>query len=284
MRSKFAIVMVAALVSGLAWSWFARESPRIPSEADRAARVAEERHERRTDSTRDLSPPKAAPPTPSGERTPREPRVARSPSTSRANELVLERRLPARRAPAVAAEDRGGAVDDHEVEPGSEEVARIRQLLKALRGDSRETPGDALDAAELSPEDVDRLDLDGNREIDPWEQEQVQRLLERAELHPRSNDRGDGAYPVDREDYGREKWEFDAVDTNQDSLMDLDEYHAFLVETERVSVFFDTDGDRKISFDESGFSADDFAPLDRDDSGDLKGWEIRRAVAQGALD
>jgi hypothetical protein len=63
----------------------------------------------------------------------------------------------------VAAEDRGGAVDDREVEPGSEEVARIRQLLKALRGDSRETPGDALDASELSPEDVDRLDLEGIR-------------------------------------------------------------------------------------------------------------------------
>jgi len=177
--------------------------------------------------------------------------------------------------------------DDGEPTQGSEEVARIKELLEYLRNGSREAPGgDAWEpiATDLGPDDVGRLDLDGDNEISPWELERAQRLLERAEDHPVTNDLDDDAYPVYREDYRRQEWEFDAVDTNQDGIMDVDEYHAFLVETERIAVDRDTDGDRQISYDESGLSQGDFAPLDRDHSGSLKGWEIRRAVASGALE
>ena len=52
----------------------------------------------------------------------------------------------------------------------------------------------------------------------------------------------------------------------------------------RMRYKLDVDGNRKISRGESGLSAEEFSFLDLDDSGSLKAWEIRRAVALGALD
>ena len=92
--------------------------------------------------------------------------------------------------------DQNGAVDDREGAHGSEEFGRFKQKLVALRDSVRETPGgDPIepDAAGLNPEDVDRLDLDGDWAISPWELERARRLVERAERHPVKNDVGDGA-------------------------------------------------------------------------------------------
>jgi len=145
--------------------------------------------------------------------------------------------------------------------------------------------GDAIDVdgAGLNSDDVDLLDLDRDNAILPWELERARRLVERAEQHPVKNDLGDGAYPVARGDYRRPEWEFDAVDTNRDGLMDVGEYYSFLLLTERTTLRLDANGDRQISRDESGLSDDAFAPFDRDGSGFLMGWEMRRAIALGAL-
>ena len=183
--------------------------------------------------------------------------------------------------------DQNGAVDDSEGAHGSEEFGRFKQKLGALRDIARETPGDdpiEPDAAGLSPEDVDRLDLDGDEAISPWELERSQRLVERAERHPVKNDVYDGAYPVERGDYARPEWEFDAIDTNRDDLMDVEEYYSFLFEAERTSHLLDTNGDGYISPDESGLAEAEFAPLDRDGSGFLMPWEMRQGVALGAFD
>jgi hypothetical protein len=284
MRSKFAMIATAALVSGLAWSWIVRDTPQVLPEANDAMEGARERLEQQGASKRELSRRRASPPNPSPERKAAEREVARSPSPVRESEVPRERRESPRRAPAVDAEERSGGIDDSEIAPGSEEVTHIKQLLEALRNDTREAPGGELDTTDLSPEDIDRLDLDEDRKISPWEQEQAQRLLQRAENHPLKNDRNDRSYPVEREDYRGRDSDFDTADTNQDDVLDADEYHAFLVDAERLSVFLDTNGDRNISHEESGLSADDFAPLDRDDSGDLRPWEIRRAFALGAFD
>jgi hypothetical protein len=288
MNSKFAIIAAAGIVSGLAWLWIARDEPQDLAGAEAATEIAGEQPERQAAPKREGSARTASPPTPtrtaSRERTAGEPEGARSPSTARDTDAPRERKRPARRARAVDARDRDGATDDSEIAPGSEEVARIKQLLEAFRNGSPATPGAELDAADLSPEDMDRLDLNEDQEISSWEQERARRLLQRAERHPRKNDLEDGSYPVEREDYGGSDWEFDAVDSDQDDVMDVDEYHAFLVETEKLSLSLDTDGDQNISYEESGLSADDFAPLDRDESGDLRSWEIRRAFTLGAFD
>ncbi|MBW2289184.1 MAG: hypothetical protein JRG80_03525 [Deltaproteobacteria bacterium] len=301
MRSKFALIATAALVSGFAWSWIVRDTPQVLPEAEDATEGARERLEQQAASKRELSRRRASPPNPSPERKAAEQEVARSLSPVRESEVPRERRESPRRAPAVDAEERSGGIDDDEIAPGSEEersrgiddgeiapgseeVTHIKELLEVLRNDSWQTPGGELDTTDLSPEDIDRLDLDEDREISDWEQEQALRLLERAENHPLKNDRNDRSYPVERENYRGRDSDFDAVDTNEDDVMDADEYHAFLVDAERLSVFLDTDGDRHISHEESGLSADDFAPLDRDDSGDLRPWEIRRAFALGAFD
>ncbi len=183
--------------------------------------------------------------------------------------------------------DRGGAVDDSEGAGGSEDFVRFEQLLGELIDSSQETPGgDPIgpDAAGLYPEDVDRLDLDGDRMISPWEIERARRRLERVEFYPVRNDLGDGAYPVERGEYRRPEWEFDAVDTNGDGLIEVEEYYEFLVDVDEISLHLDADGDRQISRYESRLSEDEFASLDLDDSGSLQRWEMRRAVALGAFD
>ena len=182
--------------------------------------------------------------------------------------------------------DEDGAVDDSEGVRGSDDPARLDRLRKLLDSAKEAPEGDPIepDAADLTPEEVDDLDLDGDQEVQPWEIERARRRLERAELHPLKNDLGDGEYPIERGEYRRLESEFDAVDTNGDDLIEVDEYYEFLGEVDQITLLLDRNGDREISRDESRLSEGEFAPLDLDDSGSLKPWEIRRAVALGALD
>jgi hypothetical protein len=287
MHARITAIAAVGLVSGLAWFWFAREAPKGLPRAEDTTGAGVERHAQQADSKRRPSPQRPALPDPRLGPTAPEPKNARSPSPPHRTEVAGERSQPAARAPVEDAWEPVDGADDREVAEGSEDIARIKQLLAALHDVSRGTSGaDPTEpiAAELRPEDVDLLDLDGDREITPWELERVKRLLERAEHHPLRYDLDDGAYPVERHEYGREEWEFDAVDTNEDDLMDADEFHSFLIESERISLLLDADGDRQISRSESGLSEEDFASFDPDDSGALKAWEIRRAVALGAFD
>ncbi len=291
MDSKVIVVASIVLLVAGSWWWIARDPPRGLSEAEEAVGLGEGRHERRGDSQPELSSRKPSPPSPSGSRTVSE---SSAPETeialldsSRRTEELFEWQESSGRPRALDAGDRGGAVDDSEGAGGREDFVRFKQLLGELIDSSEETPGDdpiEPDAAGLYPEDVDRLDLDGDRMISPWQIERARRRLERAEFHPVRNDLGDGAFPVERGEYRRPEWEFDAVDANGDGLIDVEEYSEFLVDVDEISLHLDADGDRQISRYESGLSEDEFAPLDLDDSGSLKPWEIQRAVALGALD
>jgi len=291
MNLKVAVVASVVIVVAGSLLWIARDTPHDVTEAEDATGVGEERHEQRADSKRELSSRKPSLPNAGRTRTSPEsgalePEVARPRSPSRRTRVSIDGREPARRARAVDAGDRGGAIDDNDGALGSEDFDRFKKRVDALRDSSQETPGgDPIerDAAGLNPEDVDRLDLDGDRLISPWEIERARRLLERVAFHPVRNDLGDGAFPVERGEYRRPEWEFDAVDTNRDGRMDVDEYYSFLFDAERISIHLDADRDGHISRDESGLSEQNFAPLDRDDSGFLMPWEIRKAVAQGAL-
>jgi hypothetical protein len=128
------------------------------------------------------------------------------------------------------------------------------------------------------------VDLDRDRDISSSELARAQGLAERAENYPKKNDRGDGEYPVERREYRREEWKFDAIDTNQDDLIDVNEYHSFLLDTETLVLQLDANGNQRISYDESGLPEGEFMALDVDDSGSLERPEMRRAVASGALD
>ena len=291
MHSKVTVVASVVLLVAGSWWWIARDTPRGLSEAEEAVGLGEGRHERRGDSQPELSSRKPSPPRPSGSWTVPE---SGAPETeialldsSRRTEELFEWQESSGGPRALDAGDRGGAVDDSEGAGGSEDFVRFKQLLGELIDSSQETPGDQPiepDAAGLYPEDVDRLDLDGDRMISPWEIERARRRLKRVAFHPVKNDLGDGAFPVERGQYRRPEWEFDAVDTNRDGHMDADEYYSFLVDVDEISFHLDADGDRQISRNESGLTEDEFATLDTDDSGSLKPWEIQRAVALGALD
>ena len=292
MHSKVTVVASVVLLVAGSWWWMAQDPPLGLPEAEEALGVGGERHEQRADSKQELSSRKPSPPNPSRTRTVMEnealeSEVARSRSPTLGTPVTLEGREPAIRAGAVDAGDRGGAVDDSEGAGGSEDFVRFKQLLGELIDSFQETPGDdpiEPDAAGLYPEDVDRLDLDGDRMISPWEIERARRRLERAEFHPVRNDLGDGAFPVERGEYRRPEWEFDAVDANGDGLIDVEEYYEFLVDVDEISLHLDADGDRQISRYESGLTEDEFATLNLDDSGSLQPWEIHRAVLLGALD
>ena len=180
------------------------------------------------------------------------------------------------------ARDQGGAVDDNEDARKSEDFDRFKELLDSLRGAPQEGDGgEDADTAALNPEDLDRLDLDGDQTISPWELDRAEQLVRRAERHPEKNDLEDGAYPTERQDYGTPH-QFDVIDTNRDGVIDVEEYYSFLFDTLRESVILDRDGDRLVSFAESGFSEDEFALLDRDNNGYLEVSQIRRAIARGA--
>ena len=94
------------------------------------------------------------------------------------------------------------------------------------------------------------------------------------------DDSDDAAYPIDFESYSR-AWGFEVIDTNGDGWMGESEYYSFLYETLQDSYQLDSDGDRRLSRAESGLSEEQFRLVDRDRSGSLKVWEIRRAVGRG---
>ena len=221
MNSKVAVVASVAILVAGSWWWIARDSaPGLP-EAEDATGVGEERHERRADSKREASSRKPSPPDPSRRRTAPESgslesEVPRSGSRSEGIGVTLEGRERGRRARAVDAGDPGEAVHDGENAGGSEELGRSGQKLGALGDGSHETPGDdpiEPDAAELSPEDLERIDLDGDGALSAWELATARRLRDLAERYPVKNDLYDGAYPVEREDYAKREQEFDWIDT-----------------------------------------------------------------------
>jgi hypothetical protein len=186
----------------------------------------------------------------------------------------------------VYARDPGGGAPDDRGTHGSERFEQLKRLVETLRKSSQMAPGDDLsesDAPYLNSDDLDRLDVDQDHEVSPWEVNKDKQRIKRAGNHPLMNDLGDGAYPVDRGEYRRPDEEFDSIDTDGDDELDVDEYYAFLVDVDRITFDLDVNGDRSISRDESGLSEGDFAPLDRDDSGELQPWEIRRAIALKAL-
>jgi len=272
MRAKIAVIVSALLTLGLSWLWISLDTPHDLPEAEHAIGEDGERHEQRADSKRELSSRKPSPP---------------NADRSRRTRVSIEGREPARRARAVDAGDRGGAFDDNDSALDSEDFDRFKELVDALRDSSRGTPGgDPIerDAAGLYPEDVNRIDLDGDGVISPWEIERARQRLGRVEFHPVRNDLGDGEYPVERGEYRRPEEEFDAIDANGDDEFDAREYHDFLLEVDLITDDLDVDGDGNISRDESGLPESDFAALDRDDSGHLKPWEIYHAVILGALD
>lgn len=286
MRAKIAVIVSALLTLGLSWLWISLDTPHDLPEAEHAIGEDGEQHEQRDLSSRKPSPPNAGRMRTAPESGALESQGARSRSASRRTRVSIEGREPARRARAEDAGDRGGAFDDNDAALGSEDFDRFKQLVDALSDSSGETPGgDPIerDAARLHPGDVDRLDLDGDRVISPWEIERARQRLARVEFHPVKNDLGDGEYPVERGEYRRPEEEFDAVDTNGDDEFGPREYYELLLEVDLITVALDVDGDGNISRDESGLSKSDFAPLDRDHSGHLKPWEIRLAVLQGAL-
>jgi hypothetical protein len=273
MHSKFAVVVLVVLLVAGSWWWISREPPSGLSEREEAGDSSPERSSGKQSAARQNGVPPSE--------------VARPDSSARIG-ASLERKDSSDRLYAVNSSDRG-ASSGVESGVGGEhtEFGNFKRRLASSRAFSRETArGDTIDvdAAGLSPDDVDRLDLDQDNAILAWELERARRRVERAEHHPVKNDLGDGEYPVERGDYRRPEWEFDTVDTNRDGLMAVDEYYSFLVITEKTTLRLDIDGDQRISRDEAGLSNDEFAPLDRDGSGSLKAWEIRRAVAQGALD
>lgn len=279
MHSKFAAVALAVLLVAGSWWWISREPPRGLPEQEAG------------DSQPERSSGKSSPPNPSGH--PTDPQgsvlqieVAGSDSSPKIVDS-LERQESSSRPSAVNAYDRGASSGGEKGGEGEHtEFGRFKRQLAALRAFSQETVrGDAIDVdgAGLNSDDVDRFDLDRDNAVLPWEVERARRLVERAERHPIKNDLGDGEYPVERGDYKRPEREFDTIDTNRDGLMDIDEYYSFLLVTERTTNRLDADGNGLISRDESGLSDNAFAPLDRDGSGFLMGWEMRRAIALGAL-
>jgi len=280
MHSKFAVVALAVLLVAGSWWWISREPPRGLPEQEAG------------DSQPERSSVKSSPPNPSANQPSRQNgvpqmEVARSDSPPKIVDS-LERQESPSRPSAVNAYDRGASSSGEQGGEGEHtESGRFKQQLTSLLALSKEAvSGYAIDVdgAGLSSDDVDRLDIDGDNAVLPWELERAGQLVQRAEYHAAINDLGDGEYPVERGDYRRPEREFDSIDTNRDGLMDIDEYHSFLVVTERTTNRLDADGDHMISRDESGLSGNEFAPLDRDDSGSLKAWEMRRAIAHGAFD
>jgi hypothetical protein len=291
MRGKATAIAYVLLALGLSWFWISADTPHDLPGAEYATEEGGERHEPRADSKQELSSRKPFPPRPGRTRAVPESGVLgseapRSRSTWRRFRATPERDGSASGALAVDAGNGGSAVDDEEAARRSEEFDRFKQLVEELRESFQEVPGGdplASDAAGLDPEDVGRLDLDGDGVISAWEIEKARRRLERAELHPERFDRGDAAYPIGREEYARSEDEFYAVDRNRDDEFDAAEYYEFLVHVDRITLSLDRDGDRAISRDESRLSEYEFAPLDVDGSGDLQRWEMRRAIALEAF-
>lgn len=270
-----ASVVAVVLVAGVTWLWTAPESRRNLSEAEQLAGSVTGR----------TGSPHEQPPAAERERAGTAPSMrdvhsnqSRSLETGSASEVAQARSDVALR------QGEGEVREGLDTRAG---FAGFKELVAALSALSKGKAGVApidVDAVGVNENEVAQLDLDGDRAVAPWEVRMAEKLTQRAEKHPVKNDLDDGAYPIDREDYGRPDWEFEEIDTNGDGDMDVDEYYAFLADTERVLVRLDINEDRAVSFEESGLPADEFAALDRDDSGDLKPWELRQAQALGTWD
>jgi len=303
-RSTVLIAASAMLLVAASLWWIARDAPRALPAAEEAAGVGPARHEERGEAQPKLSSPKPAPPDPRGSQALREseaPEAEVARSNSARTDSAQRDSAPTGGAPfepqdssswprAVNAPDRGtsekGGEEGRE-NAEQDDFGSFRQRVDSLRAIFTENAGGEPidpDSAGLSQDDVDRLDLDRDRFISSWELEKARQLAERAEDHPVRSDRGDGEYPIERGEYSRRGWEFDAIDTNRDDLVDVDEYYSFLFDTATLTLLLDEDGDRQISNYESRLPEDEFRALDVDESGLLKGWEMRRAVALGALD
>jgi hypothetical protein len=282
MRSKaigIVTIALAALVLGAVWRWSQQGGA-----ASRAVAPGAEVTGASSDSDDDGLPGQAQP-TELGGNAPKQP--FRAPSSRR--RIATDSRDPLRRDGGTGrtAARSQGVSNDREDSRARDDFTRLKERLAALdalsQGQSGTSPIDA-EAAGLSEQDVHELDLDGDEGLARWEVKMAEKLTQRAENHPTKNDLADGEYPTAREDYGRPEHEFDEIDTNRDGSMDVDEYYAFLADTQRVTVQLDENGDRDVSFEESGLSDGDFAPLDQDDSGTLKPWEMRAAMGAGAFD
>ncbi|HIK84076.1 MAG TPA: hypothetical protein EYG08_03090 [Myxococcales bacterium] len=193
--------------------------------------------------------------------------------------------------------DRRGAVDRPNLESdrSAETEGELRilghesssQLLNTLRKIARgeEWVGSIdWDRTALNSEELRSLDLDQDGFVAESEVEKALKLVERAERFPVNSDFVDGSYPIERENSRRPEWEFEVVDTNRDDRIEIEEYLSFLLVAESTKARLDGDGDLNVSFEESGLSADEFAPLDRDGDRTLRYSEIRRAIAFGAFD
>jgi len=275
-RFKVAGLACAALVAGAAWLWFAPDAPReavLPGADNREAPEARSGEE----SPRGDLRPGPLPGVPSETNAPRRPvaegGAARWPTRAMSRE-------PTRAVvhPSEPAEE--------SADPAESGFEELKRRLAALRAVARESgAGQPIDAgaAGLDAVAVEQIDLDRDGELSSWELATLDQITERAERFPRKSDLADGAYPIERADYGRPEWEFDSIDTNRDGEMDVDEEYAFLLDAARTTVALDSDGDGQVSYDESGLSAAQFDPLDRDGSGMLQPWEIRRAIALGGI-
>jgi hypothetical protein len=283
LHSKPVGIVVAAIIVSLAWLWITRDSPQSLAEPKDTSAAGSEPREPGDQSKRALTSPRnPLPEGASGERAGSEPRGVRPRAPSRETGAARARGAS---AGDTQAETPSRTADTREPERGREGIDRIEKLLEALRAGSR--PGGEpfeLDTLDLHPDDLARLDLDQDSELAPWELIRAEQLIDLTDHYPVRGDLHDDSYPMERRDYNREEWEFDAVDANRDDRIDADEYHALVVEAEKVSRRLDSDGDRYIDRSESGLSENEFEPLDFNDSGTLKDYEIRRAVALGVLE
>ena len=261
------------------------------SESKEAAGVDPTRRERRGDSKSGLSSPESSESyQDGGNRNGRRSRasereVARS-GSARRTDTWSDRQDSSRNRRAEDDWDR----DDWDREGSSEDERKDSRhgLLPTdsppSDSDSDETVGDDPIDADLDEGNPLKKDLDEDGEEELWEKKRTEQLQERAEGIPARHDSGDGEYPIERENYyGKRdaKEEFDFIDKNEDGIMEQEEYYNFLITTEKVIVYLDDNGDRRIDLDESGLSQDDFSYFDRNSSDDLSPTEMQKPVIEG---
>lgn len=298
MRLVLGFGLVGVFLLGLWWLWVTPEVTRDPSAAEPGRSEAAEVG--RADSGSAMDPDRIRPAP--GRRRPGERRAERA-RKARARQAAREQGQVTRRS----AGREGKRLADARAQQGSRDVSRERareeareearesrvdptfaileQALGVLVDASRDqqTPVDApidTSESELGFDEVAGFDLDGDAAASPWELEEIQKLIERARDHPSENDNGDGAYPIEQEEYGR-AWEFEALDTDSDGSIDEQEYYSFLFDTLQESYLLDRDGDRQVNLQESGLSSAAFDEVDRNGSGRLQVWELRRGVGRG---
>lgn len=286
MRVALAGIVFAALLLGAWWLWHAPDAslesslaavaetgggePKLrvePKQSTGSRQVADPLEVRRA--TRPLEARREAP-------VPAEPgaRVDRT----------FSQRQAAGETRAAGLPDRGDVREDSKKKKkeGHEGFKQMLDRLGEISRAQQTAADDPIDTsgADLDPDELASVDLDGDGAIAGWELVALDQLVVRTDYHPFKHDSDDAAYPIDFESYSR-AWEFEVIDTNGDGWMGESEYYSFLYETLQDSYQLDSDGDRRLSRAESGLSEEQFRLVDRDRSGSLKVWEIRRAVGRG---